>query len=119
MSVKSESEVEPKPVEGALDAFIQPLITGEDGAPNYELRKFTIKPGGRIPKHLHPEIEHVQYVLKGRYRVGIGEKVYEVKPGDALLIPADTPHWYENPGGEEAAFLCVIPRKEYQTIQLE
>lgn len=117
MVVKNEESISPIPIEDAEQAFIQPLITRFDGAPNFELRKFIIKPGGKIPPHLHPEIEHVQYVLKGRYRVSIGGEIYEVKPGDAILIPPNTVHYYENNGEEDAVFICIIPRKEYQTIR--
>lgn len=118
MVVKNEEDVKPIPIEDAEQAFIQPLITRFDGAPNFELRKFIIKPGGRIPAHLHPEIEHVQYVLRGRYRVRIGEEIYDVKPGDTIFIPPNTLHHYENDGEEDAIFLCVIPRREYTTIML-
>ncbi|MEM2017068.1 MAG: cupin domain-containing protein [Nitrososphaerota archaeon] len=118
MIIKNEEGVKPILIEGSEQAFIQPLITRFDGAPNFELRKFTIKPGGRIPAHLHPEIEHVQYVLKGRYRVKIGEEIHDVKPGDAMLIPPNTVHYYENSGDEDAVFLCIIPRREYSTIML-
>lgn len=119
MVVKNVDEVKPLPVDGAVDVFIIPLITRFDGAQDMELRRFTIKPGGRIPAHLHPEIEHVQYVLKGSYLVGIGDKVYRVKEGDAILIPRNSVHWYENDGREEAVFICVIPRREYTTKTVE
>jgi len=120
MSVRNDSEVEAKPVEGAQKTYIKRLICREHGAPNFEMRKFILKPGGRIPKHLHPDMEHIQYVLKGRYKLGIGEEVYDVKPGDAVLIPANTPHWYENPGPQEAEFICIIPMRETPaTIRLE
>ncbi|MCL7388590.1 MAG: cupin domain-containing protein [Thaumarchaeota archaeon] len=118
MVVRSEESIKPIPIEDAEQAFIQPLITRFDGALNIELRKISIKPGGRIPAHLHPEIEHVQYVLKGRYLVKIGQEIHEVKPGDAILIPPNTVHYYENNGDEEAVFLCTIPRKEYTTVTI-
>lgn len=120
MSVRKKSEVEAKPVEGAHKTYIERLICREHGAPSFEMRKFRMEPGGKIPKHVHPEMEHVQYVLGGRYRVGIGGDIYEVEPGDSILIPPDTPHWYENPGPEPAEFICVIPLKEKaETVYLE
>ena len=91
-----------------------------DGAPNFELRKFTIKPGGSIPRHYHPDIEHEQYVLSGDYQVGIGEEVHRVKEGDSLFIPAGTIHWYDNKGKEAAEFLCIVPKKDrYDAVYLE
>ena len=45
-----------------------------------------MEPGGGMPKHTNT-VEHEQYVLKGKARVGIGEKLFEVNTGDAVLIP--------------------------------
>ena len=118
--LKSSGKVKAEPAKNARDAELQWLIDRNDGAPNFELRKFRIKPGGSIPKHYHPEIEHEQYVLNGNYTVGMGDKQHKVKTGDALFIPAGTIHWYKNNSKEDAEFLCIIPRKEnYDTIYLK
>lgn len=117
---KSSSTVPEEPVEKANDAYIQWLIDRRDGAPNFELRKFRLKPGGSIPPHMHPDIEHIQYVLKGRYRIRLGEKEIIAREGDALLIPAGTIHGYLNDGEGDAEFLCIIPRKaEYKTVWID
>ena len=120
MPVKKSGSVRPQRVERAVKTQIQWLLGRHDGAPNFEMRKFTIKPGGSIPKHYHPDIEHEQYVLRGRYEVGLGSKVYEVKAGDSIFIPQGTPHWYNNTGAETAEFLCIIPKKDrYDSIYVE
>jgi len=120
MNVKTNGTVPSEPVSKAVGTEIEWLIDRKDGAPNFELRKFRMKPNGSIPKHYHPDIEHEQYVLKGEYVVGIGEKVYHVKPGDSIFIPAGTLHWYVNTGKDDAEFLCIIPRKEnYEAIYLD
>ena len=120
MSVKGREEVPSEPAAKATRTEIQWLIDRRDGAPNFEMRKFRIRAGGRIPKHYHRDTEHEQYVLSGRYSVGIGDKVYEVKVGDSLYIPAGTIHWYDNNSDEDAEFICVIPRREkYDAVYLE
>jgi len=107
------------PVERAEGAYVQILI-GPEEAPRFLMRRFTLLPGGRIPKHLHPEIEHEQYVLGGRMRLGLGGEVLEVGPGDVVFIPPGTPHWYENIGDEPVMFLCLVPlTQEYKTEWLE
>src|SRR5438552_7828891 len=117
---KTKGQVAPRPVDKAVKTEISWLIDRHDGAQNFELRKFTMRPGGRIPRHFHPDIEHEQYVLAGKYEVGIGEKTYQVKQGDSLFIPAGTPHWYENKGKEKAEFLCIVPKTEtYGAVYLE
>lgn len=120
MSVKPEGTVKPQKVEKAVKTEIEWLVDRHDGAPNFEMRRFIIKPGGSIPKHFHPDIEHEQYVLKGRYEVGLGNKVHEVKEGDSIYIPSGTPHWYKNTGKGEAEFLCIVPRKaKYDSVYME
>ena len=117
MSVKPAGKATPQKVENAIKTEIEWLVDRQDGAPNFELRKFTIQPGGSIPKHYHPDIEHEQYVLKGRYKVGIGDKVYEVKEGDSIYIPSGEVHWYQNTGEQTAEFLCIVPKKEkYESV---
>lgn len=84
------------------------LIDDDHGAPNFAIRRFTVEPGGTVPRHIN-DVEHEQYVLAGEYVVGIGDEERRVSEGDALFIPAGTVHWYHNDGDEEAAFLCVVP----------
>ncbi len=53
-------------------------------------------------------------------RSGWATRVYRVKAGDSLYIPAGTVHWYVNAGKADAEFLCVVPKKEnYEAIYLD
>ena len=120
MVIKSKGQVAAKPVDKAVKTEIEWLIDRHDGAPNFELRKFRIRPGGSIPKHYHPDIEHEQYVLAGDYQVGIGEELHRLKAGDSVYIPAGTVHWYVNSGKRDAEFLCIVPKVEkYEAIYLD
>lgn len=83
------------------------LITASE-APHFSLRKFTMQPGGGMPRHTNA-VEHEQYVLRGRARVGIGDRIYEVAADDVVYIPAGVPHWYEALGEEPFEFLCAVP----------
>ncbi|MDJ0269338.1 MAG: cupin domain-containing protein [Aigarchaeota archaeon] len=115
--IRRSGEVRAEQPDRAVNTELRWLISARDGAPNFEMRKFTLKPGGRIPKHMHPDIEHEQYILRGRMVIGIGDEEHEVKEGDAVYIPAGTPHWYFNNSSEDVEFICVIPRREkYDTI---
>jgi len=101
-------------------AVLRWLVSRHDGASNFEMRLFTLKPGGTISKHMHPNIEHEQYVVRGSFTIGIGDEEREVKAGDAIFIQPGTPHWYVNRGTEDAEFICVVPKKQkYRTVFLE
>jgi quercetin dioxygenase-like cupin family protein len=110
MSVKHTHDVEAKNVAAGQDTTIQVLISSEEG-PNFALRKFSMQRGGGMPLHTNT-VEHEQFVLGGRARIGIGEQEYEVQQGDVVFIPEGVPHFYENIGDEPFEFLCVIPNKE-------
>ena len=110
MSVKHSIEVEAKNVTAGKDTTIQVLISSQEG-PNFALRKFSMLPGGGMPRHTNT-VEHEQYVLRGHARIGIGEEIYEVKQGNVVFIPEGVPHFYENIGDEPFEFLCIIPNKE-------
>ena len=110
MTVKHASEIESKNVAAGKDTKIQVLISSQEG-PNFALRKFSMLPGGGMPRHTNT-VEHEQYVLRGHAKIGIGEDIYEVKAGDVVFIPDGIVHFYENIGNEPFEFLCIIPNKE-------
>jgi quercetin dioxygenase-like cupin family protein len=109
MPMKHAGSVPRETVNVGKGAYRQVLV-GPDEAPNFALRRFIIDPEGGIPAHTNT-VEHEQYVLSGRAKIGIGGDVVEVKSGDVLYIPAGTPHWYEVQGTEPFEFLCVVPNQ--------
>lgn len=112
----AQAQVVPK----ARGARMQVLIGPDDGAARFFKRMFTLDPGGRIPKHWHPDIEHEQFIVSGEMHMGLGDDERVVRAGDSVFIPAQTPHWYENRGAEPVQFLCVVPRTEqYVTEWME
>ena len=108
--VRRASEVERRRVTAGEAAETQVLLGPDDGMPHFAMRRFTMGEGGGMPRHTN-QVEHEQYVLRGRARVGIGSRVYEVGPEDVLFIPAGAPHFYEV---LEAPFefLCLVPNTE-------
>jgi quercetin dioxygenase-like cupin family protein len=110
MSVKHASDVEAKEVVAGKDTTIQVLISAQEG-PNFALRRFVMQPGGGMPLHTNT-VEHEQYVLTGRAKIGIDGQEYEVKKGDVVFIPEGVPHFYQNIGDEPFEFLCIIPNKK-------
>ncbi len=108
--VKSAAAVEAREVAAGRATRTQVLLGPEDGMPNFAMRRFTMDEGGGMPRHVNT-VEHEQYVLCGRARVGIGDDVHQVAADDVLYIPAGAPHFYEV---VEAPFefLCMVPNDE-------
>jgi quercetin dioxygenase-like cupin family protein len=90
-------------------AEMQVLVGPAEGAPNFVLRRFLMGQGGGMPLHTN-EVEHEQYVLRGRARIRIGDTAHEVGPDHTLYSPAGVPHSYEV---LEAPFefICVVPNQ--------
>jgi len=103
-------------VEKSSSATLQVLLGPDDGAPNFIMRRFTILPGGWIPAHMHPEIEHEQVMLEGEMHLTLDGEIHRLGAGDCVLIPAGVTHAYENRGRFPVRFLCIIPRTaSYET----
>lgn len=107
MPVRHADSVPAETVRAGKGTTRQVLI-GADEAPNFALRRFIMEPGGGIPPHTN-SVEHEQYVLRGRAKIGIGDDVIEVGKDDVVYIPAGVPHWYQVEGEEAFEFLCVVP----------
>lgn len=105
--VRPAGDVPAHEVSAGRDTSMQVLVGPEEGAPNFVLRRFRMERGGGIPAHTN-EVEHEQYVLRGRARITIAGEVHDVRADDTLYIPAGVPHSYEVVEGP-FEFLCVVP----------
>jgi quercetin dioxygenase-like cupin family protein len=105
--VKRSSGVDRMEIKAGNATQMQLLLGPADGAPNFAMRRFIMGHGGGMPRHTN-SVEHQQWVLRGRARIGLGDEVHEVGPEDVLYIPAGVPHYYEV---IEAPFefLCMVP----------
>ncbi len=111
MQLKSASSVPTENVTSynSTGTTIQWFVKAGD-VPHFMMRRFTIKPGGQIGVHTHPE-EHEIYILAGEV-VLIGASGAETvgKAGDFVYVPPQEPHGYANKGKKDVQFLCVIPK---------
>ena len=96
---------------GAGKGVSRQVLIGQDMGPNFAMRRFIIEPGGFMPMHTNT-VEHEQYILRGSATVKIGNKIYNVKQGDVVFIPADVPHNYTTVGDTAFEFLCMVPHKK-------
>ena len=117
MFIKHSDDVSAETVPAAQGTTKQVLISPQEG-PHFAMRKFVMQPGGGMPKHTN-EVEHEQYVLRGRALVGLGDKEVEARAGDVIFSPAGAVHWYKNIGDEPYEFLCVVPNLPDKTHILE
>ncbi|MCD6365427.1 MAG: cupin domain-containing protein [Planctomycetes bacterium] len=96
-------------VEGARNVTIRVLIGPDDGAPTFNMRQFTLAPGGCTPRHQH-EWEHEVYILAGEGTVLTPQGDKPIAAGDCIFVPGDELHRFTNTADGELKFLCLVPR---------
>jgi quercetin dioxygenase-like cupin family protein len=102
------------PIKGSKGAYIQWLVTKDHGA-HYAVRKFTLEPHGVIPMHVHKYQETV-IITKGKCKVCVADKTYEMKAGDFIFIDSNVKHSFVN-GDSELEFFCVIDYTDDMSIK--
>lgn len=78
-----------------------------------------VAPGKQSYAHYLEQVE-VYYILEGRGLMHIDDETAEVRPGDAVYIPARASQWIENPGESELVFAAIVspPWSEEDDIRL-
>ena len=117
MPVIKPEIVKIEPVNQGQGVTRKMIISPEIG-PNFAMRQFSIEPGGYMPLHTN-QVEHEQYVLRGRAQLELGDEMVLVQAGDVVFIPAGLPHSYATLGTEPFEFLCLVPNKEDKTELVE
>lgn len=75
---------------------------------SYSLALAWVDPGkSTFPHGLSGEVE-VYYIISGHGRMHIGDEAREVEAGDAIVIPAGSEQWIENPGREALHFAAIV-----------
>ncbi len=82
------------------------IIIRESGAQNGGERlvfDLFLPPGGHVPAgHTHPNQEERFTVVAGQMRFRLGSRRIVGRPGDTILIPAGSAHWFGADGPEGA-----------------
>ncbi|MFW9950940.1 MAG: cupin domain-containing protein [Candidatus Thorarchaeota archaeon] len=91
------------------NVFVRWLIDENDGAHNFAMRRFEIKPKTKVPLHNHLQ-DHEIYILSGdgKFYNDSGQEEI-VSSGDVVYIPPNENHAIENISKSELVFLCLIP----------
>jgi quercetin dioxygenase-like cupin family protein/type 1 glutamine amidotransferase len=75
---------------------------------NVTLGRATILPAQANPPHWHPNCDEVLYVLQGHIMHRVGDKEYEMRAGDTVVIPEGTIHNARNIGDQPAVLMVAF-----------
>ena len=84
----------------------------------YSLAHAVVKPGDVTSLHLMTTSE-VYYVLQGKGLMYVGNEKKEVKEGQVIYIPPNSPQRIRNTGNQDLVFLCIVDpawKKENEDI---
>jgi len=71
-------------------------VTGEDTGGAFDYFIVEVAPRGGPPLHVHHLQEETLHVVKGRYKVRIGEEIYYLEEGGFAYMPSKLPHAFLN-----------------------
>jgi quercetin dioxygenase-like cupin family protein len=99
-----ETEASPGiPERGWLNMDVRWLITKDSvGATKTVFGVTYFPPGSRHEIHRHPNAEEVEYLVSGSGIAYVGDDAVDLRPGEAVFVPENTYHGFENDSNDEA-----------------
>ena len=82
-------------------------VTGEDTGGAFDYFIVEVAPHGGPPLHVHHHQEETIHVLKGRYKIRIGEEIFYCDPGGFAYLPSKVPHAFLNLTDEPGEIIVV------------
>ena len=71
-------------------------VTGEDTGGAFDYFIVEVAPRSGPPLHVHHKQEETIHVLKGRYKVRIGDEIFYCQEGGFAYLPSEVPHAFLN-----------------------
>jgi transcriptional regulator with XRE-family HTH domain len=88
---------------------LTPPLPGQRHSVSMHVLKPRAATGGAGDPPLHePGSRETAVVQAGSVTLVLGDKRYELTPGDAVTFDADLLHHFENPGSTESTFMAVV-----------
>lgn len=92
---------------GALE--LRFLVDETQGSGDLVMFEFTVPAHARVPvPHYHERVDEVVYGLEGTLTSTRDGSAFEIRPGDALVIPRGSVHHHENLHEGTARVLIVL-----------
>ena len=82
-------------------------VTGEDTNGAFDYFIVEVAPRGGPPLHVHHVQEEIIHVLKGRFKIRIGDAIHYVNEGGFAYLPSKVPHAFLNLTDEVGEVIVV------------
>src|SRR5258708_5334380 len=82
-------------------------VTGEDTGGAFDYFIVEGAPKGGPPLHVHHKQEQTIHVLKGQYKIRMGDEIFFCREGDFAYLPSKVPHAFLNLTDEPGEVIVV------------
>jgi quercetin dioxygenase-like cupin family protein len=82
-------------------------VTGEDTGGAFDYFTVEVAPKGGPPLHVHHKQEETIHVLKGRFKVRIGDELFYLEERGFAYLPSEVPHAFLNLTDEPGDIIVV------------
>ena len=82
-------------------------VTGEDTGGAFDYFIVEVAPKGGPPLHVHYKQEETIHVLKGHYKIRIGDEIFYLQEGGFAYLPSKIPHAFLNLTDESGEIIVV------------
>jgi quercetin dioxygenase-like cupin family protein len=103
-----EVDITPENIKGKGRVTVRWLLGEPEGAPNFEMRYFSLTGEISTDWHNH-QWEHQVYVIRGRGKFRAAEKEVDLEPGSAVFVAPGEQHNFSC-AGDRFDFICVVPK---------
>ena len=82
----------------------------------YSVIESAAEPGCAVPTHVHRNEDEHFLVISGRYRIAVGDKLFEGSAGAHIIAPRNSPHSWRNIAATESRLLAIITPGGFEQI---
>jgi quercetin dioxygenase-like cupin family protein len=82
-------------------------VTGEDTGGAFDYFIVQVAPHGGPPLHVHHKQEETIHILKGKFKIRIGDEIFICNEGDFAYLPSKVPHAFLNLTDEQGEVIVV------------
>jgi quercetin dioxygenase-like cupin family protein len=99
--------------------FSEIYVTKEQSGGSIGLLKQIIAPKSGPPLHVHPGEDEFFYVLKGTFKLQVGDEIKEAPVGSMMYVPRGVAHTFQNAGSEPGEFLVGVTPGGFEGMMVD
>ncbi len=105
MRVYNKSKAPQKTGSGYVASYVADIMLN-DKTETAGVIIVSVQKGVTTVPHAHGVLEEL-FIPMNNVKIGVGEALLELEPGDAVLVEAYEKHWFEAPADEDVTIIAI------------